>query len=206
MNYKYLNYLKIKNLSPNTINVYRLALNYFQNSLTTENITKFIKKLAKNREPATCQLYLAALISYSKYLKIHENIEWEQIKCLIPRKMRKFFTTISEKELSLLKQARFEKNQQIYERNNLILDFLFYSGIRVSELVNIKHRDWQDNSLRIQGKGNKVRYVFLPPFLVKYIQPGAKGYLFTNQGGRKILTDKVREIIRERTKLAGLKK
>ncbi|CAG8667840.1 2447_t:CDS:2 [Cetraspora pellucida] len=120
--------------------------------------------------------------------------------------MRKFFTTISEKELSLLKQARFEKNEQIFIRNNLILDFLFYSGIRVSELVNIKHRDWSDNSLRIQGKGNKVRYVLLPPFLVKYISPGSKGYLFTNQGGRKILTDKVREIIRERTKLAGLKK
>ncbi|CAG8757877.1 870_t:CDS:2, partial [Racocetra persica] len=76
----------------------------------------------------------------------------------------------------------------------------------VSELVNIKHRDWSDNSLRIQGKGNKVRYVLLPPFLVKYISLGSKGYLFTNQGGRKILTDKVREIIRERTKLAGLKK
>ena len=101
---------------------------------------------------------------------------------------------------------RFEKNQQIYERNNLILDFLFYSGIRVSELVNIKHRDWENNSLRIQGKGNKIRYVFLPDFLVGYIRLGNRGYLFTNQQGKKILTDKVREIIRNRTKLAKIKK
>jgi integrase/recombinase XerD len=120
--------------------------------------------------------------------------------------MRKFFTTINEKELKLLKQARFEKNQQIYERNNLILDFLLYTGLRVSELVNIKHRDYQEQSLRIHGKGNKIRQALLPPFLEKYIRLGAKGYLFTNQQGRKILTDKVREIIRTRTKLAGIRK
>jgi hypothetical protein len=80
MNYnltKYLNYLKNKNLSSNTIIIYQQVLSrYYGNTpLTTENITKFIKKLAKNKEPATCQLYLASLISYSKYLKIDENID-----------------------------------------------------------------------------------------------------------------------------------
>jgi len=204
---KYTNWLETKNLSPNTIIAYQQVISkYYNYSFTTENISKFIKKLAKNKEPATCQLYLAALISYSKYLKDYENIEWDRIKSLIPKKMRKFFTTISEKELKLLKQARFEKNETIYQRNNLMLDFLFYSGIRVSELVNIKHRDYQEQSLRIHGKGNKIRQALLPPFLEKYLRPGAKGYLFTNQNGRKILTDKVREIIRIRTKLAGLKK
>jgi len=204
---KYLNHLKNKNLSLNTITIYKLVITeYYQGSLTTENISKFIKKLAKNREPATCQLYLAALISYSKYLKTYESIEWDRIKSLIPKEMRKFFTTISEKELKLLKQARFEKNEAVYQRNNLILDFLFYSGIRVNELVNIKHRDWENNSLRIHGKGNKVRYALVPPFLEQYFSPGKKGYLFTNQNGNRLLTDKVREIIRTRTKLAGLRK
>ncbi|CAG8645094.1 11035_t:CDS:2 [Ambispora gerdemannii] len=120
--------------------------------------------------------------------------------------MRKFFTTISEKELSLLKLARFEKNEAVYQRNNLILDFLFYTGLRVSELVNLKHRDYQEQSLRIHGKGNKIRQALVPPFLEKYLRLGAKGYLFTNQNGHRLLTDKVREIIRTRTKLAGLKK
>jgi integrase/recombinase XerD len=92
--------------------------------------------------------------------------------------MRKFFTTITETELALLKKVRFEKNEVVYQRNNLILDFLFYSGIRVSELVNIKHRDWENNSLRVHGKGNKVRYALFPPFLVQHFKPGARGYLF----------------------------
>ena len=72
----YLNYLKNKNLSPNTITIYQTVISrYYTNSLTTENITKFIKKLAQNKEPATCQLYLASLISCSKYLKTYEGIE-----------------------------------------------------------------------------------------------------------------------------------
>jgi hypothetical protein len=71
----YTNYLKNKNLSPNTITIYNQALKYYGNKeLSTENISKFIKKLAKNKEPATCQLYLASLISYSKYLKTDETI------------------------------------------------------------------------------------------------------------------------------------
>ena len=76
MKNNYLNYLKNKNLSPNTITIYQTVISrYYNNSLTTENISKFIKKLAKHKEHATCQLYLAALVSYSKYLKIHEDIE-----------------------------------------------------------------------------------------------------------------------------------
>jgi hypothetical protein len=63
----YLQYLKNKNLSPNTINIYQQVISrYYNQPLTTENIVRFIKKLTKNKEPATCQLYLASLISYSK--------------------------------------------------------------------------------------------------------------------------------------------
>ncbi|CAG8763764.1 4757_t:CDS:2, partial [Ambispora leptoticha] len=70
---------------------------------------------------------------------------------------RKFFVTINEVELEQLKEAQVEKNPTIHERNNLIFDFLLYSGLRINELVNVKHSDWQGNQLRILGKGNKAR-------------------------------------------------
>ena len=54
---------------------------------------------------------------------------------------RQFFSTLTQPELELLKQTQPERNKQTYQRNNLILDFLFYSGLRVSELVNIRHSD-----------------------------------------------------------------
>ena len=56
------------------------------------------------------------------------------------------------------------------------------------------------------GKGNKVRYVFLPDFLIKHLNPQKKGYLFANHSGKLISVFGVREILRQRVKLAGIKK
>jgi site-specific recombinase XerD len=66
------------------------------------------------------------------------------------------------------------------------LDFLFYSGLRINELVNIKHTHWQGNQLKVHGKGNKVRYILLPEFLINKFQPNSPDYLFTNQRGNQI--------------------
>ena len=207
MKTNYLQWLKNKNLSPETIQVYQRIINYYGNqSLTVPNLTQFIKKLTKRLEPSTCQLYLACLISYAKYQKVYEEIEWERIIPLIPKTQKKFYTTINQQELEKLKSVRFEKNEAIYQRNNLILDFLFYSGLRVSELVNIRHRNWQNNSLRIHGKGNKVRYVFLPEFLVKHLQPHSPKYLFVDKKKQKLGCHQIRKIIRQRLKLTNLKK
>ena len=84
------------------------------------------------------------------------------------------------------------------------MDFLFYLGLRVSELINLKHRDYQDNSLRILGKGNKIRYLPLPPFLVSHFQPYNNDYLFTNFQGNKLSTRIIQKIVIKRTKLAGI--
>ncbi|RHZ37362.1 tyrosine-type recombinase/integrase [endosymbiont GvMRE of Glomus versiforme] len=207
MKTNYLNWLQENNYSTTSIITYeKIIKKYGQElTLTTESLVVFIKGLVKRLEPATCQLYTVALLSYAKFQKI-KDIEWERIYDLIPDKVKKFYTTINEKELELLKSVRFEKSEAIHQRNNLILDFLFYSGLRVSELVNIKHRDWQNNSLRVHGKGNKDRFVFIPDFLVQYFQPQLTGYLFTRWKGLKITTDHVREIIKQRLKLAGVNK
>jgi site-specific recombinase XerD len=54
---------------------------------------------------------------------------------------RKLFDVLAYSELEQMKAIKNEKSQLTYLRNNLIFDFLFFSGIRVSELVNIKHQD-----------------------------------------------------------------
>jgi integrase/recombinase XerD len=85
-----------------------------------------------------------------------------------------------------------EKSPSIHARNNLILDFLLYSGVRINELINIKHSDWQANQLKIHGKGNKVRYIFLPDFLIKHLDPYSTDYLFLNQRRNPIKAEYIR--------------
>jgi len=87
-----------------------------------------------------------------------------------------------------------------------LLDFLFYSGVRINELTNIKHQDWQGNQLKIHGKGNKVRYIFLPEFLIQHLDPTNPDYLFLNQRGNPIKAEYIRWLLKERTQQTQIKK
>jgi len=199
----YINWLKERNRTINTIQVYTQALQQFiqQATIDTNSIRIFLKKNITKYQPNTLKIFRQALSSYAKFQKI--VIDWDRINGIIPKMSRPFFSTINNEELEELKQVRAERNRKTHQRNNLILDFLFYSGIRVSELVNIKHSDWQGKSLRIHGKGNKVRPVLLPDFLIKYFQPNSPDYLFTNQKKQPLTPLVVRQIIQQRIKKAG---
>jgi len=87
-----------------------------------------------------------------------------------------------------------------------MLDFLFYTGLRVKELVNIRHSDYSGNQLRVLGKGNKIRYLPLPPFLVKYFNPRSSHYLFLTRNGNKLKETQVRIIINRKAERAKINK
>lgn len=87
-----------------------------------------------------------------------------------------------------------------------MLDFLFYSGLRINELVSIKHQDWQDNQLRVLGKGNKVRFVLLPEFLTIHFNSASSDYLFTNQRGNPIKAEYIRWLLKVRAEKARISK
>ncbi|RHZ37259.1 tyrosine-type recombinase/integrase [endosymbiont GvMRE of Glomus versiforme] len=201
---EYTQYLQDKNLSPNTIRLYQQTLQQFPQQLNTANVKEYFLKNQKAYEPKTLKTKQYALNSYLKFKQL--QIEWEKIARLIPSVQKKFFDTINETELALIKQARVEKNKQIHQRNNLILDFLFYSGLRINELTNIQHHHWQGNQLKVHGKGNKVRYVLLPEFLITKFNPTKQDYLFTNQRGNPMKAEYIRWLLKERTTQANIPK
>jgi integrase/recombinase XerD len=202
---KYAEWLRdSQNLSPTSLITYQKAIRKYGNDLELESLLRLVKKIVQRLEPTTCHTYVAALSSYAKFQNI--QLDWSKIHRLIPSKTSKFYDTISDQELELLKKARFEKTNWFYQRNGLILDFLFYTGVRISELVNLKHRDYQNKQLRILGKGNKIRYIFLAEFLIKYIKPASRGYLFATQEGGRINPENIRQHIRKKAKLAGINK
>jgi len=187
---QYTEYLQDKNLAVNTIRIYLSVLAKFGSEFSTENLKEYFRANLKKYEATSLKVQQYALNSYVKFKKL--AVEWERISRIIPSIQRKFFSTINETELKQLKEVQVEKNPQIHERNNLILDFLLYSGLRINELVNIKHPDWQGNQLRILGKGNKVRFVLLPEFLITHFNPTSTAYLFTNQRGNPIKAEYIR--------------
>ena len=201
---QYLEWLKEKNLAPGTIRLYLDTLTKLPSPLNTAKVKDYFLTNLKKYAPASLKAQKHALNSYLKFKKL--KIEWEKIARLIPTVQKKFFDTINEQEFKKLKQTKVERSPSIHARNNLLLDFLFYSGVRINELIHIKHQDWQGNQLKIHGKGNKVRYIFLPEFLIKHLDPTSQDYLFLNQRGNQIKAEYIRWLLKVRTAQAQIPK
>ena len=204
----YISWLGERNKAPRTVQAYLTVLKQFWNNkeITTENIRDFLKANITKYQPNSLKLVRYAIGSYSKFAKL--TIDWEWIKGIIPKTQRKAFATLSLEELAQLKAIKSEKSKITHQRNNLIFDFLFFSGLRVSELVNIKHSDWnpQEETLQVHGKGNKIRYVFLPPQLTNHLKSNNPNCLFTNLRKEKLSPLVIRQIIQQRIKKAGFTK
>ena len=101
-----------------------------------------------------------------------------------------------------------------------ILEMLYGSGLRVSELVTLRPEqlDWEDGFLRITGKGDKTRYVPLGreaaralqfyrekarAMLIKEGKPTPR-VLFLSNRGAQLTRERIRQIIKERAKEAGI--
>jgi site-specific recombinase XerD len=131
MNEPYLAWLKDKNLAPSTIRSYLEALKGLGPEFTTAQVKEYFLTNRQKYEASTLKVRRYALNSYVKFKQL--KVEWERIARLIPKVQKKFFTTLKENELAKLKEVKVEKNPAIHQRNNLLLDFLFYSGVRIIE-------------------------------------------------------------------------
>ncbi len=130
-----------------------------------ELVRKFRLKLSRDSDPlskSTQNYYLIALRSFLKYLSKRE------IKSLAPEKIElakvdeRQITFLSDNELEeILSKPDIKTIQGL--RDKAILNLLFSSGLRVSELANLKKDDinLEKSEFSIKGKGGKVRVVFI---------------------------------------------
>lgn len=128
--------------------------------------------------------------------------------------------TLQAGEVNTLLQSIDPADLPYGARDRAILEMLYGSGLRVSELVNLRadQVDWEENFLRITGKGNKTRYVPLGGVAAKalrsYLEHGRPKLLrngrrpgstiFLSNRGEKLTRDRVLQIIKERARAAGL--
>ncbi len=103
-------------------------------------------------------------------------------------------------------------------RDRAMIELIYACGLRVSELTDCKLEflDKDEFFLRVKGKGDKTRLVpvgesammalnaYLAKGRPKLAKPKSKSYIFLNVRGNKLTRERVRQIIRERAKAAGI--
>ncbi|MDD2434851.1 MAG: tyrosine recombinase XerC [Bacilli bacterium] len=170
---KFIDYLTYeKHYSKHTINSYQKDLENFINFLKTQNtnlnqidykvVRLYLTELhhKKYANKTICRV-ISTLRSYYRFL-IKEGIINENPMTLIsnPKVEQSLPNFLYYDELETLLVVP-ETNTPLGMRDALILELLYATGIRVSELVNIKIKDidFYNHQIKILGKGNRERYV-----------------------------------------------
>ena len=226
---EYLKYLKYeRNYSEETINSYEEDLVEFFDFLNKENLKLltikyddvrfFLMELDKKKNKSTTiSRKLSSLRGFYKFLinrDYTKNNPFVLIKT--PRKEKKLPRFFYYNELEEMFDS-IDISNALGQRNRLILEVLYASGVRVSELVNIKLKDINGEEIKVLGKGNKERITRIGDYarevLDLYLSDGYKElnkkgseYLFLNNNGNKLTTRGIRYILDEIIKNTNVKK
>lgn len=223
MNYidKFLEYLKsVKKHSDNTIISYQDDLKELASVLNNniidineEDIKKYLNYLYdKSYNKNTISRKLSGVRSFYNYLYNHDIIKINYFTDVHnPKKIRSLPHYLKTSEIDKVLDNTNEVT--LYgERNKLIVELLYVTGLRVSELVNIKLKDIDkyNKSIKILGKGSKERIVYYEDncnkLLKKYLNNTRRKldknnseYLLLNKFGNKLSTRMIRNILNNLT-------
>ncbi len=217
---EFLKYIDLeKNYSNYTLINYKDDLSFYLDFLNKENIDvldsdyKVIRNYLsymynKKYSSKTISRHISSLRSFYKYM-IKENYIVKNPMTLIsnPKQESKLPHFLYYNELETILNIP-DKSTPLGQRDSVILELLYSTGIRVSELVNIKLKDinLSTRKIRILGKGNKERIVlygeYLKNLLDIYLNDGREKlvknnqeYLVLNKNGSGLTTRGVRVII-----------
>lgn len=203
---EYNEFLTIENLKYSDMN-YELSLNYLV----------FLNK--KKNSKATISRKLSSLRTFYKYLvkenKVHDNPFLLVSSPKKDKRIPKFINYNNLEEIFEVPDINTPKGQ----RDRLILEILYASGVRVSELVNIKLNDidLRKKTILILGKGNKERVVSFGEYALEiiniYINDGRNillgnlnsEYLIVGKNKTSLTTRRVEQIIDDIIRKTSLK-
>lgn len=231
----YLRHLAIeRGLSKNTLSAYKADLTKYREFLEQNNLSEItVSKMqlgefllwlnSQNLRAASSARILAAVRGYQKYLLL-ENLRTDdpsqQVKSpKLPKRLPKALT--QAQVLELLAASRPEPDDEVADilrlRNRAILELMYSSGARVSEVAQLDLDEMvQGGWVRIRGKGSKERLVPVGSFAQRAIDAylvrsrpllaarAGGPALFLNQRGSRLSRQSIWEIIQSAGEACGL--
>ena len=218
---KFLNYLKIeKKYSLKTIDSYSKDINLYIDFLKINNINSFSKVdykmlrvylaylYEKKYDKKTISRMISSLKSLYKWLLKEDKISTNPALLLTsPKKDIKLPGHLNYEMIDNL-LASPDINTVLGKRDSAILETFYSTGVRVSEIVEIKVSDidFSNNQIRVLGKGSKERVVLFGNMLKdklnlyldsrnKLLKNKQSDYLFLNNNGNQLTERGIRTII-----------
>ena len=217
--HKFLDYLKYeKGFSDYTIKSYETDLREFydfalEDKIDIELVRKYLRKLYENKYSSrSISRKVSSLKSYFKYLESEGIIKDNFMRLISNPKIEKTLPNYLNYE-DLEKLLAFPDRSNKYGlRDALILEMLYSSGVRVSELANMKLNDidFKERKILILGKGNKERYVYYgskcAELLDKYLKLDHRDspYLLIGKRSDRLNEREIRSIVTDTAKKAGI--
>lgn len=228
---KFIEYLKYqRNYSDFTCNNYKKDLNEYNSFILNNKINyknmdyndakEYVIYLnKKNDAKSTISRKLSSLRTFYKYLVLNNKVKSNPFLLVSsPKKEKripKFINYNNMEEILNVPNIKTKEGQ----RERVILEVLYASGVRVSELVNIKLKDidFSNKNILIFGKGSKERLVSFGDYALEYINlylkegrnlllDGVKSdYLIVGKKSEKLTTRRVEQIIDDIIKRTSIK-
>lgn len=229
---KYKAYLLLeKSLSPNTIEAYlkdvNMLLVYLNEAhispkeATIEHLRDFIIELVDlGIQPRSQARIISGIRSFYRFLLIDNQIDNDPTELLeSPKLPAQIPEVLSVKEIDAIINA-IDLSHPQGQRNVAIIETLYGSGLRVSELVNLKLSNiyFKEKYMKVEGKGSKERLVPLSEAALRAIElwrrdrnlldvkKEAEDFLFVNRYGRQLTRVMIFTIVKQLAKAANIQK
>ena len=212
---EYIEYLeKIKCYSKNTITSNKTDIKKYFEYINTKNkkyyeIEKYVQSLSKSKyAKSTVNRKIVSISSFFNWCINQKKLNIKDIKQIKNIKTERKLPTILTSNYinNLLDTIPTSTSKEIRDRT--IIEILYSSGLRVSELTNLKVNDFKNNkSLKVLGKGNKVRILpmtdksfnymnlWISKYRSEYKNEKSGNYIFLGVRGGKISDREIQRIV-----------
>ena len=235
---EYLHYLVLeKNASRNTIASYKLDLNRYVaflehnkvrnvNAITESDATRFLGSLRERQlSPRSITRTLSAIKGFHKFLvgdgvtKLNPTESVDAPK--LPRSLPDVLTQPEIEAILTQPSASLKDKKNLWLRDKALLETMYASGLRVSEVIGLKQSNIlaEETLIRVFGKGSKERIVPIGGSALRWIdrykkecrlllahRGASEDVLFLNARGMPMSRMAVWNIVQSNTKKAGIKK